>query len=133
MERFWAKVDKGGPGGCWLWTAFCDPDGYGKFAVGSRCVLAHRFAWELLVGPIPEGLTLDHVKARGCEHRHCVNPGHLEPVTNRVNVLRGENANARKTHCKRGHPLDEAYIPKNGSRQCRACQAVRRSAAKAKG
>ena len=88
--------------------------------------LAHRFAYELLVGPIPEGLTLDHVKARGCTSTLCVNPAHLEPVTNEVNILRGIGfpaLNAGKSTCPKGHPYSEGntYLW-HGSRYCRICQ-----------
>ena len=77
-ERFWAKVDK--TDDCWLWTANRTNAGYGHFWLDRRMVLAHRFAYELLIGPIPDGLTLDHL----CRVRACVNPAHLEAVTNRV-------------------------------------------------
>lgn len=88
-ERFWSKVDTDGPGGCWLWTGALNADGYGSFQVESRrSIGVHRYAYELLVGPIPAGLELDHVKAQGCRHRHCVNPAHLEPVTHEENVRR---------------------------------------------
>ncbi len=119
-ERFWAKVDK--TDGCWLWTAAKTRDGYGRLAdTGGRWVLAHRFAYELHIGPIPNSLTLDHL----CRVRHCVNPTHLEPVTNRVNALRGVGIparNARKTHCLRGHPFDaENTRWWRGGRRCRTC------------
>jgi hypothetical protein len=109
--RFWSKVDKAGPGGCWLWTAGKNRDGYGKFRVGTRHVLAHRFAYRILRGPIPDGLQLDHV----CRNHACVNPDpdHLEPVVQRVNLLRGDGwaaQNARKTHCIRGHELSGANL-----------------------
>lgn len=124
-ERFWAKVVRDPETDCWLWTASTD-NGYGRFWVAGRLVLAHRFAYELLVGPIPEGLELDHL----CRVRHCVNPAHMEPVTQRVNILRGVGfsaKNAAKTHCKRGHALDEAntYRRGDGKRHCRACNARR--------
>jgi len=83
-QRFWAKVDKNGPGGCWLWTAARYPGGYGQFRANGKGGAAHRFAYELLVGPIPEGLEVDHV----CHVRHCVNPGHLQAVTRSVNMTR---------------------------------------------
>jgi hypothetical protein len=88
-ERFWSKVDRTGPGGCWLWLGQVNRWGYGHFrrtlAPGIyRTVKAHRFAYALLVGPIPEGLTLDHL----CGRRACVRPDHLEPVTNAENLRR---------------------------------------------
>lgn len=131
-ERFWEKVDKvSDPAGCWLWTASRGTQGYGQFGRGRRgegLALAHRYAWELLVGPIPEGMQLDHVRARGCVNRHCVNPAHLEVVTPLENFLRGDSPvvlNATKTHCPRGHPYDDAntFIDGAGRRSCRACRA----------
>ena len=87
-ERFWSRVQK--TDGCWLWTAGKNNNGYGWFKVNGKMVLAHRFSYELHIGPIPEGLVLDHVKARGCTNRTCVNPAHLEPVTELENIRRGE-------------------------------------------
>lgn len=131
--RFWRMVNKNGPvptlrpdlGPCWLWMGYC-VGGYGCFSEsknpgGSR--LAYRWAYEDLIGPIPEGLEPDHL----CRNRSCVNPTHLEPVTPLVNMLRGESfaaVNARKTHCKRGHAFtSENTIERNsGARECRACQ-----------
>lgn len=92
-QRFWAKVDIAGPvplscphlGRCWIWTASCQPKGYGIFGVTSeQNVLAHRFAYERCLRPIPDGLELDHL----CKNRSCVNPIHLEPVTHVENVRR---------------------------------------------
>lgn len=123
IERFWAKVAVAES--CWLWLGGRTEKGYGTFWDGTRKTLAHRFAYELLVGPIPEGLTIDHVKARGCVHRHCVNPAHLEPVTRGENVMRGETVSAihaRKTHCPNGHPYD--VIDSAGARRCRRCHAA---------
>lgn len=118
-ERFWAKVDK--TEGCWNWTASRQARAsYGQINVGGRPMLAHRVAWELERGPVPAGMQLDHL----CRNRACVNPAHLEPVTLRVNVLRGVGptaVNAAKTECKRGHTLDDAYVYK-GMRFCRTCQ-----------
>lgn len=126
-QRFWAKVDPTGP--CWLWTAGVDGTGYGQLKVGKRTLKAHRFAYELLVGPVPDGLELDHL----CRVRHCVNPGHLEPVTHAENCRRGlvgQNM-AVKTHCPQGHAYDEqnTYVAASGSRQCRACARKRSLAA----
>lgn len=113
MERFWAKVDKSaGPDACWRWTGGTFNHGYAQFWFEGRNVLAHRFAYELCIGPIPDGATIDHVRARGCRFTDCVNPAHLEPVTMRENLLRGDTfqaANAAKTHCIHGHE----FTPEN--------------------
>ncbi len=120
IERFWTKVEFTET--CWLWTSTRD-QGYGKFYDGSRDVRAHRWAYEFCVGPIPDGLTIDHL----CRVRCCVLPDHLEVVTGRINTLRGFGPpalNALKTHCLRGHPYDEAntYVfPGTGWRRCRTC------------
>jgi hypothetical protein len=115
----------------WEWTGTIGSEGYGFFRTPDGQLLAHRVVWELLVGPIPEGLTLDHIKER-CGLRSCVKvladefgPAHLEPVTRGENSLRGDGptaVNARKTHCPRGHPYEYAY----GQRICREC--LRKSA-----
>lgn len=109
------------PFGCWDWTAYRDKDGYGSVKADGKMQLAHRHVYSVLVGPIPKGLTLDHL----CRNRACVNPEHLEPVTQRVNTHRGNTAaarNAAKTHCVKGHPYDEANTYRNRKgRFCRAC------------
>ena len=121
-ERFLAKVDKSGD--CWLWTASLKSKGYGQFYYNGKNIHAHRAAYGLFKGPIPEGLTIDHL----CRVIRCVNPGHLEAVTNKENVLRGNGPtaiNARKTHCKRGHSLsgDNVYIQSfTGQRNCKTCK-----------
>jgi hypothetical protein len=124
--RFWSKVNKNGPvsdyrptlGPCWLWTGARSGAGYGHRRVGGHYVDTHRFAYELLIGPIPAGLELDHL----CRIRLCVNINHLEPVTRQVNIQRGISANGIKTHCLWGHPFDadNTYWYK-GRRICRAC------------
>lgn len=115
-DRFWAKVNKTET--CWLWTAHDNGLGYGQFWVPEkqRLVYAHRFAYELLVGPIPEGLVLDHL----CLTPRCVNPRHLEAAAFRENVARAARL---KTHCPQGHPYDIAntWLDKYGKRHCRAC------------
>jgi hypothetical protein len=101
--------------GCWLWTGYIDPQGYGRLGNDG---LAHRLMYELVRGPIPAGLTLDHL----CRVRSCINPNHLEPVTDGVNILRGTSfsaINARKTACPYGHAYREAKT--NGRRVCREC------------
>jgi hypothetical protein len=130
-ERIATKLAPG-PSGCWLWTAAVDADGYGRVRWLGRNALAHRVVYELLRGPIPAGLTLDHL----CRNRACVNPDHLQPVALATNVLRGEGVgvrNAEKTHCKHGHPFDaeNTYI-KQGKRACRQCgrEANRRARAR---
>lgn len=123
-ESFWARVQEA-PNGCWLWIGSRNNVDYPVFnwkEYGPRNSLAHRIAYEEVVGLIPDGLTLDHL----CRVPLCVNPAHLEPVTMRENVRRG--GNAAKTHCKRGHLLegDNLYIIKaTGYRRCRACQAMK--------
>lgn len=135
-ERFWSKVDKDGPlsencpelGPCWLWTRAKRPLGYGVFVLNGRLDGAHRVAYELTVGPIPEGLELDHL----CRRPACVRPDHLRPVTHQENSLRGYSPmaqQARQTHCIRGHELTEANVyrrPGNpNKRECRTCMAER--------
>ena len=123
--RFWDKVSVD-PSGCWLWTAFKSEKGYGQFGVREqgqrRTVRAHRYAYESIVGPIPSGLTLDHL----CRVRHCVNPAHLEKATVRVNVLRGDGITARQLrapHCAKGHPYTtENTSLLHGWRICRVCR-----------
>lgn len=120
IERFWDSVQYGS---CWKWQGPKTTSGYGNFSIGSKKhIQAHRWAYEFCVAPIPEGLQLDHL----CRVRLCVNPDHLEPVTCRENLLRGEGwggINARKTHCKRGHEFtsENTYTPKAGGRVCRTC------------
>lgn len=132
LARFWAKVNKAGPTHptlgteCWLWTASIKPQGYGEFWAGEDHVYAHRFAYVLLVGPIPAGLQIDHL----CRVRRCVNPAHLQPVTQRENVLRGEGfsaANAAKAECPSGHPYagGNLSVRKGGWRGCRECKRAR--------
>ena len=120
LVAFWAKVDRRGPNECWPWLASASIGGrYGAAWWEGRMRPAHRVAYELLVGPIPIGLELDHL----CSRTVCVNPAHLEPVTHRENTRRGQGwagENARKATCDRhGSPLiDIGY-----ARGCRACRA----------
>jgi hypothetical protein len=121
-ERFWKKVEKTET--CWLWTGGKTKRGYGTFFIGNRRHdMAYRYAYEMLVGPIPDGLEIDHL----CRNPLCVNPAHLEAVTHRENMLRGETtaaAHSRKTHCPQGHEYTPAntYVTSRGERICRACR-----------
>lgn len=123
-QRFWTKVEF--TDSCWLWTAGKSSFGYGYFAraKANGHVYAHRWAYEHLVGPVLEGLELDHL----CRVPSCVNPNHLEPVTHQENVRRGLSPSLLRswrhaiTHCPQGHAYDEANtILKHGCRSCRTC------------
>lgn len=121
-QRFWSKVSKSEA--CWLWVGTVGSNGYGYLRHQGKDRLGHRLAYELLVGPIPEGLELDHL----CRNRRCVRPDHLEAVTHQVNVRRGRGGehNATKTHCPWGHPYDEANtVTRDGRRFCLACRRER--------
>jgi len=130
--RIAAKIDV--TDGCWLWTGSDSGNGYGRVThpQTKRTVAAHRLVYEAMRGPIPDGLQLDHL----CRVRACVNPAHLEPVTQRVNLLRGETivaACATATHCPSGHPYsgDNLAILPNGERRCRECHRVREARVRA--
>lgn len=123
-ERFWEKVNKDAPSGCWEWMGTKNDLGYGVFFVkkGHSGKRAHRIAFELVKGAIPAGLELDHL----CRNPSCVDPTHLEPVTHRVNILRGAGhipQQIYRTHCPKGHPYDEANtIRSGGHRYCKTCK-----------
>lgn len=126
IEEFWERVAKSTVNDCWLWTGNISPNGYGRFGK----IYAHRYAYISEYDGIPEGLDLDHL----CRVRHCVNPRHLEPVTRKENVRRG-NGKGKETHCPQGHPYDSAntYFSKaRFGRSCRTCnkERSRRSYAK---
>lgn len=123
LVRFFSKVEHS-LDGCWAWTGNQNGRGYGYFYVtglrGSR--LAHRVAYEHFVGPIPEGLQIDHL----CRVRHCVNPEHMEVVTNRENTLRGRAGEhySLRTHCKNGHPFtaENTQLRSDAGRRCLTCR-----------
>lgn len=127
--RFWDKV-RVSEDGCWLWTAYTSKDGYGKYWIDGTNKNAHRALWETAVGPIDEGMHVDHL----CRVRHCVNPAHLEVVTPKENTIRGNSVKASKarigpkhqrwaTHCNKGHEMteDNVYTSPNHGRYCREC------------
>lgn len=108
--------------GCWWWTGWVDDNGYGRVSVRKHWRTAHRVSYELAKGPIPEGLTLDHL----CRNRSCINPDHLEPVTHVENVLRGMSPaaqHARQQLCSKGHDDWRTASRTNGKqyRRCRTC------------
>jgi len=122
LNRFWSKVQINAEGECWPWTASLNGRGYGQIGQAGKIRSAHRVMWEVARGPIPKGLTVDHL----CRNRRCVNPAHLELVTMRENLLRGEGAcarHARQSFCKYGHPLVGGNLRpvKDGSRRCLEC------------
>ena len=129
-KRFEAKVERVPFLTCWVWMGCTLKNGYGKIGRGRAkdgTALAHRIAYELYRGPIPDELELDHL----CRNRWCVNPAHLEAVSHRENMLRGNTivaTNADKIACHRGHQFSESntYRHKRGDRACRTCARHRR-------
>ena len=127
IERFWNLVDRsaGRPSSCWIWLGVISDRGWGRLTWNRLETRAHRKAYELMVGAIPVGLTLDHL----CRTRSCVNPSHLEAVSIGENALRGNGpaaVNKRKTHCVNKHEFtanNTHYY--NGKRSCRRCAAIR--------
>lgn len=121
-ERFWAKVDKRRQPKCWLWKGATTRKGYGVITTRLKQEYVHRLSYRLHNGPIPEGRQIDHL----CRVRNCVNPRHLEAVTSKTNVLRGNAPsaiNARKRTCIRGHSLSgpDSRVELDGSRRCLIC------------
>jgi|SRR3972149_2925249 len=118
--RFWSKVDLGE--GCWLWTGALFASGYGCFFYDGRVQPAHRWAYEQVNGPVPNGKEIDHL----CRTRNCVRADHLEAVSHRTNCQRGDVGlnQTSKTHCRQGHPYTghNLVVRKNGNRLCRTCQ-----------
>lgn len=119
-DRFWSKVafDVNGRG-CWTWAAALKPAGYGHYRIDNVSFYSHRLAFEELVGPIPDGLVLDHL----CSNRACCNPCHLEPVTNTENIRRAPNRHREKTHCPQGHPYSQenTYVRYYSGHRYRYC------------
>lgn len=129
LNNFFNKVEKV-PNGCWEWSSHLMNKGYGQVGLNNKLYLAHRISYELVKGPIPEKLVLDHL----CRNRRCVNPDHLEAVTQRTNIIdrgTGKIAQAaRRISCVNGHPynaINTQYITKpNGytSKRCRICRRI---------
>lgn len=124
FQKYFQEAD-----GCWMWQGKKWHNGYGAFYVGGgrsgpKVIGAHRFAWEMVNGPIPDGLEIDHL----CKTRACVNPAHMEVVTHAENMRRATGwKKVPATHCKYGHPFDEentTFLP-DGKRACRTCQRER--------
>lgn len=112
-------------GHCWLWTGATLPQGYGQFRLDGKGTTAHRAAWTLFRGPIPAGYQVDHL----CRVKACVNPDHLEPVTQAENLRRQA---AAVTHCPRGHGYtpDNTYVGSKNERRCRTCARERQRVAR---
>lgn len=141
-EWFWAKADRREPDECWPWIKGLS-DGYGRVGFEGRLHLAHRIAYELEVGPIPDGLLLDHtchnadLECPGgplCMHRKCVNPKHLDPATFADNIRRGRSYNGSLTHCRRGHEYtpENTIIQKGKYRSCKKCTRMKQAEHRAK-
>lgn len=131
-ERFWVKVKHDVSTECWFWTAYKTKNGYGCFNYKGGKYYAHRAAYDALVGSLPDwkatGMVLDHL----CRNRSCVNPKHLEVVTQKENLKRGNSGEATgkmqlaKTHCPLGHPYagENLYVCPIGKRQCKTCRRI---------
>ncbi|WP_078659801.1 HNH endonuclease signature motif containing protein [Streptomyces graminis] len=127
-KRMRSKIQCDQESGCWVYTGAGNGIGYAQVWYRGKNHYAHRIAYQLFVGEIPDGLELDHVKESGCRYRSCINPKHLEAVTRQENMHRAAVGihNAIKTHCPKGHE----YTPENtqvyrGMRRCRACDRER--------
>jgi HNH endonuclease len=133
----WNRLLSKQANGCWIWTGTNTADGYARwrYKPGAREMFVHVWAYLAFIGPIPEGMQVDHrchtdavaksecAGGDACEHRRCCNPDHLETVTPSENTLRQRHHNRGKTECPKGHPLEGAnlIVWKDGKRRCRTC------------
>jgi len=123
LKRFADSIFPEPNTGCWLWGGSIAGRGYGTLTTKKKHIYAHRLSYTMYKGAIPEGLTIDHM----CNNTYCVNPDHLQVLSLRENVLKnksGPSENARKTHCKYGHPFsgENLLIEKGRFRVCRICR-----------
>lgn len=122
-KRIADKIEQITESGCWIWRGRCLPTGYGISWYDKKRIYAHRLMYQLFIGPIADTLTIDHL----CRVRCCVNPHHMEAVTQGQNTLRGNSfsgINARRTHCPQAHPYsqDNTYTDPTGARHCKICK-----------
>lgn len=132
--RVHSRVSIDATSGCWIWTGSGARGGYAVAKVNGKTRTVHRWFYELAVGPIPDGMTLDHtchdpsvcLGGSDCPHRRCVNPAHLVPISNDENMAKGGKTNLNRSICRRGrHDLGEVgiYVDSDGSNRCRGCRA----------
>jgi len=123
-ERFWSKCVPEPNTGCWLWLAALSNKKYGFYKMATGSTRAHKVAYEVLVGPVPDGLVLDH---RRCDTPSCVNPDHLEPKTDGENIRRSSRYCGNRTHCKSGHEFtpENTRLEQRRTYVCRICRRCR--------
>lgn len=125
IDRIMKFIEPVTESGCWIWTGYLMPNGYGQFRYGGNAIPAHRVAFAIIRGYMPpQKIDLDHL----CRVRCCVNPDHLEPVTRQVNLRRGAGCTLiGKERCFRGHDLatNLYYAGSKKAARCRECERIR--------